>query len=93
MKNLAICGLVLLLLALSCEAAEPIQLSGASGQSILMQIAGADAYQTTNATANTSGGLWNWGEIPRGYTLNATGQLTPVQQVLTNDFGGWVPNI
>lgn len=89
MRNLAIFGLVVLLLALNCEAVEPVQLSGAGGQDILMKI--ATASQPVNVTANT--GLWNWGTTPMGYVLNTSGQLIPAQQVLTNDFGGWVPNI
>jgi hypothetical protein len=89
MRYLAIFVLILLVLALNCEATEPVQLSGANGQSTLMKITGT--VQFVNASANT--GLWNWGGIPMGYTLNQTGQLIPVQQVLDNDYGGWVPGV
>jgi hypothetical protein len=89
MRYLVIFGLILLVLALNCEATEPVQLSGAGGQSTLMKIAGT--AQFVNASANT--GLWNWGGIPMGYALNQTGQLTPNQQVLDNDYGGWVPGV
>jgi hypothetical protein len=47
--------------------------------------------QTANLSTNTS--LWNWGDNPMGYTLNQSGQLMPTQNVLVNDFGGWVPSI
>lgn len=89
MRTLLICVLILMLLALSVNAVEPVQLSGTSGQTILMQIAGAS--QINNAT--TMPGLWNWGNIPMGYALNSSGQLVPTQQILENDYGGWVPSI
>ncbi len=89
MKTLLICVLVVLLLALGSNAVEPVQLSGASGQTILAQIAGPS--QTTNTTAMP--GLWTWGKTPMGYALNSSGQLIPVQQLLDNDYGGWVPSI
>ncbi len=89
MKTLFVCILILLLLALSSNAVEPVQTSGANGQAILLQIAGPS--KIANATAMP--GLWSWGKIPMGYALNASGQLIPMQQLLENDYGGWVPSI
>jgi hypothetical protein len=72
-------------LALNCEATAPVQLSGSNGQAILSQIAGS--VQTNNTSTNT--GLWNWGNIPMGYSLNKSGLLTD----LSNDYGNWTPGI
>jgi hypothetical protein len=44
MRCLVIFGLILLVLALNCEATEPVQLSGAGGQSTLMKIAGTAQF-------------------------------------------------
>ena len=83
MRNLAICGLILLALAVICEATAPVQLNGSNGQAILNQI--AIPVQTNNTSANSS--LWNWGRIPMGYSLNKSGILTPI------DNGNWTPGI
>jgi hypothetical protein len=89
MKKLVICGLILLALAMCCEAAEPVQLSGSSGQAILMQIAGS--VQFVNASGNT--GLWNLGGGVISYSQNQSEQMIPSQQVLAIDYGGWTPII
>ena len=83
MRNLAICGLILLAFALICEATAPVQLNGSKGQAILSQI--AIPVQTNNTSRNSS--LWNWGSIPAGYWLNKSGILTPI------DNGNWTPSI
>ena len=83
MRNLIICSLSLLALALICEATAPVQLNGSNGQAILSQI--AIPVQTDNISRNSS--LWNWGSVPFGYTLNKSGILTPVE------YGNWTPSI
>jgi hypothetical protein len=86
MRNLVVCVIILLALALNGEAIAPVQLSGSNGQAILSQI--AVPVQTNNTSTNTN--LWNWGSIPSGYTLNKSGILTPFQ--IENN-GEWVPSI
>ena len=87
MRNLVTCALILLVLALICEAAPPIQLNGSSGQAILSQIAGSVRLNiSTNASADAD--LWNWGGNPIGYSLNKTGILFSDQ-----DSGNWTPSI
>jgi hypothetical protein len=86
MQNLVICGLILLTLALNCDATAPVQLSGSNGQAILSQI--AVPVQTNNTSANTN--LWNWGMVPAGYELNKSGILTPFQW---ENNGVWTPSI
>ncbi len=89
MRKWVICGIILLALALNYGAIAQVDLSGANGQAILNRI--ATSAPITNISTNAS--LWSWGNIPMGYTLNQTGQLVPTQNVLHNDFGGWVPSI
>ena len=89
MRNLVMCGLILLALALNSGATAPVQLSGSSGLAILNQIAGS--AQTNNTSKNT--GLWNWGSIPIGYALNKSGIMTPIQDLLSSNYGVWTPNI
>lgn len=73
MKELTIFWLVLLLLALNCEAAGPVQLSGIGGQTILAQIASTNiSNQVTKASASD---LWSWGDIPLNSELNKSGML------------------
>ena len=88
MRSLVVFSLVLLAFALNCEGTVPVQLTGSNGQAILSQLEGS--AQTVNLSTNT--GLWDWGSIPLGYTLNNSGILTE-QNVLSNIFGGWVPGI
>jgi hypothetical protein len=85
MRNLVVSGLVLFVLALNYGAFAQVDLSGTHGQTILNELTGS--AQTANLSTNTS--LWNWGNNPMGYTLNQM----PTQNVLVNDFGGWVPSI
>ncbi|NMC10999.1 MAG: hypothetical protein GYA39_08520 [Methanothrix sp.] len=72
MKNTMIFGLIFSLLALNCYAA-PLQLSGDVGRAIL------DAFNSTsnqtNSTNDTANGLWNWGNLPVGHSINASGKL------------------
>jgi hypothetical protein len=90
MRNLVICSLILLALALNCEAATPVLLTGSSGQAILSQLEGS--AHTANALTNTS--LWNWGSIPVGYALNESGILNPLDEtILSNDYNVWTPSI
>lgn len=95
MRNLVICGLILLALVLNCEATAPVQLSGGNGQAILSQIAGPvqtnstseNPGQTNNTSTKTD--LWNWGNVPIGYVLNKSGILTEI----SNNYGDWTPSI
>ena len=89
MRNMVVSCLVLFVLALNYGAFAQVDLSGTHGQIILNEMTGS--AQTANLSTNTS--LWNWGDNPMGYTLNQSGQLMPTQNVLVNDFGGWVPSI
>jgi hypothetical protein len=95
MRNLVVCSLILLVLALICEATAPVQLNGSNGQAILSQIAwpvqinnnSANSGQT-NISTNTN--LWNWGGTPLWYSLNKSGILTPFQDA---NNGEWTPSI
>ena len=90
MRNRVICVIILLALALNCEATAPVQLTGSNGQAILSQLEGS--AKTANLSTNT--GLWNWGSIPEGFALNRSGILNPLYgTVLTNDYGDWAPSI
>ena len=89
MRNLVVCALILLALALNCEATAPVQLSGTSGKAILSQIAGS--VQSNNTSTNS--GLWNWGNTPIGYALNKSGILTPIRDILSSNYGLWTPSI
>ncbi len=91
MRNILVCGFIILFLALSSDAVEPAQLSGANGNAILMQIAGPS--KVTNPTATSMIGLWDWSKLPSGYSMNAAGQLIPTQQILEIDYGGWLSSI
>jgi len=73
MKNAMIFGLIFSLLALNCYAA-PLQLSGDAGRAILGSI--NNTSNLTNSTTNdTANGLWNWGDLPVGHSINASGKL------------------
>jgi hypothetical protein len=61
-------GIALMLLALNCEAAEPVQLSGTGGQTILAQVASTNI--TTQVTKASADDLWSWGTIPLGNVLS-----------------------
>jgi hypothetical protein len=90
MRNLVICVIILLALALNCEATAPVLLTGSNGLAILSQLEGS--AKTANLSTNT--GLWNWGSIPEGYTLNRSGILNPLDgTALSNDYGDWAPSI
>jgi hypothetical protein len=51
MKNLVICGLVLLLLVLNCMAVSPVQLTGSSGKVVLNSLGVNNSSQTAEALA------------------------------------------
>jgi hypothetical protein len=90
MRNLVICGLFLLVLAMNSQATAPVQLSGSNGLAILSQV--ARPIPTANTSTNTS--LWNWGSIPAGYALNKSGVLNPFGGTpLSNDYNVWTPSI
>lgn len=82
MRTLMIFGLILLLLALNCEAMAPVQLAGTGGKDILAQIASTKI--TTQPTNDSSGGLWNWGSVPYG-NIVSNGKL-----VSTGDDGSTI---
>jgi hypothetical protein len=86
MRNLVICGLILLALSFNCDAIAPVQLSGSDGLAVLSQI--AVPTQTNNSSTSTS--LWDWGTIPSGYTVNGSGILTSFEYV---NNGVWTPSI
>jgi hypothetical protein len=85
MRNLVLCGLILLTLALNCEAMAPVQLGGSNGQAILDQV--SSPGQILNLSTNT--GLLNLGNIPNGYALNQSGILNPIETALYD----WTPGI
>jgi hypothetical protein len=88
MINLVTCALILVELALICEAASPVQLNGSNGQAILNQVAGSGQTLNTSTNASVDADLWNWGGIPIGYSLNNTGILFS-----DLDSGNWTPSI
>ena len=79
MRKLIIFWLVLLSLALNCEAIAPVQLSGTGGQTVLAQVASTNI--TNQITKASAGGLWNWGELPLNKNLDKTGKIF--------DLAGW----
>ena len=89
MRSLVMCSLILLVLALNSEATAPVKLSGNSGLAILNQIAGS--AQANNTSKNSD--LWNWGNIPIGYALNKSGIMTPIQDLLSSNYGVWSPSV
>ena len=82
MRNLVAFGLVLLLLALNCEAMAPVQLTGTSGKDILTTISSTKI--TTQLTNASSADLWSWGSVPYGNIIS-NGKL-----VLTGDDGSTI---
>ena len=96
MRNLVVCVIILLVLAINSQATAPVQLSGSNGQAILSQIAvplqtnntSANSSQTNNTSTKTN--LWNWGSTPIGYMLNRSGLLTPFDY---SNEGVWTPSI
>ncbi len=68
MKNSVTIGLIFFLLALNCLA-EPLQLSGNAGRSILVNFENSSIDQT-NSTNETD--LWSWGKLPVGHSLNTS---------------------
>lgn len=89
MRNFIISVLILVAIALNCQALNPISISQESGMAILASLnansSDTSALQNnstqnqTNQTGNFSkdaaGGLWSWGKIPIGYELSENGSL------------------
>ena len=73
MKKKIIFWLVLLPLALNCEATAPVQLSGIGGQTILAQIASTNI--TNQVTKASAGELWSWGDLPLNKEFDKTGKI------------------
>ena len=89
MRNFIISVLILVALALNCQALNPVNISQESGMAILANL---NAYssdplalqnnitqnqtnQTGNSSKDAAGGLWSWGKIPIGYEVNKNGSL------------------
>ena len=68
MRNLIVFGLILLLLALNCEAMAPVQLTGTGGKDILTQITSTKI--TTQPNNASSADLWSWGSVPYGNIIS-----------------------
>ena len=66
-------GIALILLALNCEAAAPVQLSGIGGLAILAQVASTNI--TNQVTKASAGELWNWGDLPMNKVLDKPGKI------------------
>jgi len=87
--NVVCCFAAILLLAASTLAEPSMKLDGSAGKLILAQLTDKGQNQSemsnqTNETENhsknqTQEGLWSWGGVPAGFTLNqSTGKLEPV---------------
>ena len=68
MRNLIVFGLILLLLALNCEAMAPVQHTGTGGKDILTQITSTKI--TTQPNNASSADLWSWGSVPYGNIIS-----------------------
>jgi hypothetical protein len=89
MRTFVISVLILVAVALNCQALNPISLSQESGMAILANLnANSSALpalqnnstqnqtnQTGNFSEDDEGGLWSWGKIPIGYELSKNGSL------------------
>jgi hypothetical protein len=92
MKNIILFGLIFSLLALNCMAESPMKLYGSSGKEILENVTGITILNqtangtiangtwnlTANSTIQSTGGLWSWGTVPEGYSLNKSGKLDKI---------------
>lgn len=98
--NVICCFAAILLLAAGTLAEPSMKLDGSAGKLILAQLADQGQNQSemsnqTNETENQSKnqtleGLWSWGGVPSGYTLNqSSGKLEPVPTGETD----WLANI
>ncbi|MGD0952301.1 MAG: hypothetical protein ABR985_07890 [Methanotrichaceae archaeon] len=85
MRKLIIFWLVLLSLALNCEATAPVQLSGTGGQTILAQVASTNI--TNQVTKSSDGELWNWGDLPLNKVLDKTGKIFDIANEDGSDDG------
>ena len=91
LKNLLVCGLLVLMLIQSYTAIATIQLSGDSGRAILSTISNNASNQTLNASnGNRSENLWSWGTLPIGYTQNGSGDPVELPNVQESE---WIPSI
>lgn len=90
MREATILGLIFLLLAQNCISAAPLQLSGGMGRSILENVTDIETNNSINNTINDTAnetsnlttsddkvkdGLWSWGKVPVGHSLNQSGKL------------------
>jgi hypothetical protein len=87
MRTIVICGIILLALALNYGAVAYVDLTGSNGQTILNQLTGS--ANAVNLSTNT--GLWNWGNIPMGYTLNQSDHLNPIRNLMTTILEDGIP--
>jgi fucose permease len=92
MKNIILFGLIFSLVALNCMAESPMKLYGSSGKEILENVTGITILnqtangtianstwnQSANSTMKSTGGLWSWGMVPEGYSLNKSGKLDKI---------------
>ena len=89
MRNFIISVLVLMAIAINCQALNPVNISQESGMSILASISANSSNTSTlqnNSMQNqtdltrdlskeAAGGLWSWGKIPIGYEIDKNGSL------------------
>lgn len=98
--NVVCCFAAILLLAASTLAEPSMKLDGSAGKLILAQLADQGQNQSemsnqTNETENqsknqTQEGLWSWGGVPSGFTLNqSTGKL----EAVPTGKADWLANI
>jgi len=92
MKNIILFVLIFSLAALNCMAESPMKLYGSSGKEVLENVTGvpilnqtangtianSTGNQTANSTMQSTGGLWGWGSVPEGYSLNKSGKLDKI---------------
>ena len=99
--NVVCCFAAILLLAASTQADPSMKLDGSAGKLILAQLTDQGQNQSnqidrTNETENQSKnqtleGLWSWGGVPSGFTLNqSTGKLEALPTGETDWLSGLV---
>jgi hypothetical protein len=101
MKNFIISVLILVAIALNCQALNPVNISQESGMAILANLNGYSSEplamqnnstqnqtdQTGNFSKDAAGSLWSWGKIPIGYEVNKNESLIKLADQ------EWRPNI
>lgn len=89
MRNFIISVLILIAIALNCQALNTVDISQESGMAILANLNAKSSdmsalqnnstqnqtNQTGNFSKDVAGGLWSWGKIPIGYEMNKNGSL------------------